>query len=141
MSTTEESLARMEQCLLRIEALLATPPKVRHRVKKRGPDYSAMIAEAREKDLDQEPVKRVVELWRELLPKNPQPILSIEYRMGIRDLIARFHSMEDPFDGVRGVFEHIAANPYWCGQTKHKRRLGLSEVIDNLAAVMEGTYK
>jgi hypothetical protein len=141
MSTTEEMLARMEQTLLRIEALLATPPKVRHRVKRKGPDYSSMIAEAREKDLDQSPVHHVVEMWMRTLPNNPVPILSVERKTQIRAFVDRFRSMENPMDGVLGVFEHVAANPYWCGKTAHKRRLGLSEVINHLEEVMEGTYK
>jgi hypothetical protein len=142
-------LAAMIEILGRIEALLAATPKTRRPKPKGAQRHAEMIAEARERDADPQPIEVVLREWSSLCPDHPQLVAPIP--LARRQIIRAFVSdMQNDVANVRALFETIAADDWLSGRlvgrkgsqySRPRGAVGLFEAIKNASAILEGEYK
>lgn len=141
-------LRHIAATLSRIEILLAKTPKSRRPKTNTGSRYAKMIAEQRELTLDQTPITRTLELWAEVCPDCEPPVtMDLDRRILLRGFWDRFQGE----DGVRSVFEVVAANDWLCGKPqgtgtrfpkshRNKGPVTLFEVVKHYAEILEGSF-
>lgn len=132
-------LAELRAIKLMIETRTAKrPPSKRSRM-------GRLVAEAQETLEEQATPKRVVELWAELCPSCAQPVeMTADRRHRARVLWNKFGGEA----GVRNLFLTVADNDWLCGRPVKgsgrnivRRSIGLFEVCDHYAEILEGTYR
>lgn len=145
MSSEAVALLRaIDDKLARIITMIET--RTVKRPASRRSRYAKQLAEAQEALMDQAIPRRVRELWAEICPDCPQPVqMDADRRQRARAFWQRLGGEE----GVRSVFLTVAADDWLCGRVvrsngrtaRRHRGVGLFEVIDHCAEIIEGTYR
>lgn len=135
-----DELQQANSSLARIEGLLGELIEATRVRRRRKPNATAkreagLVTQGRSESANQEIIESVVRQWKAICPNNPSPILGDAYRL---EILAFWMRMGEELDAVQGLFEAVARNRYWTGQTAANRKVSMREVITQPEAFIEG---